>query len=164
MTGRELHWNIAGRDVTVRITEKGAGGSFQAGDRSIEFHVGERTASGGWLVVEGRNFRYYVVRDGDEYTVWLNGRTYRIERLEKHRPAAHPAHAATGEITATMPGKILRVDVRPGDDVSERQPVLLMESMKMESPLYAPKAGRVVEVYCQPGQVVDMGELLMVIE
>jgi len=39
-----------------------------------------------------------------------------------------------------------------------------MESMKMETPLQAPKAGRVVEVRCQPGQVVEMGELLMAIE
>jgi biotin carboxyl carrier protein len=39
-----------------------------------------------------------------------------------------------------------------------------MESMKMESSLLAPKAGRVVEIRCAAGQVVEMGEVLMIVE
>ena len=46
----------------------------------------------------------------------------------------------------------------------EGQTVVVMESMKKETPLQSPKAGRVTEVRCQSGQVVDMGELLLVIE
>ena len=54
--------------------------------------------------------------------------------------------------------------VKVGDTVEEKQTVAIMESMKMESALLAPKAGRVAKIGCQAGQVVDMGEILMVIE
>ena len=63
-----------------------------------------------------------------------------------------------------MPGKLLRLEVAVGDMVSEKQIVALMESMKMETALYAPQAGRVAEIRCQPGQVVEMGEVIMVID
>ena len=63
-----------------------------------------------------------------------------------------------------MPGKVLRIDVRAGDTVEEKQALVIMESMKMESALRAPKAGRVTAIRCEPGQIVEMGELLMLIE
>ena len=72
-------------------------------------------------------------------------------------------YTGRGEITALMPGKILRIEVKVGDTVAEKQTVAIMESMKMESALHAPKAGRVAAIHCQPGQVVEMGELLIVI-
>ena len=82
---------------------------------------------------------------------------------EKSR-IVHSPMASSGEITALMPGKLLSIDVAVGDTVSEKQPVATMESMKMETTLHAPISGRVTEIRCQPGQVVDMGEILIVIE
>ena len=66
-------------------------------------------------------------------------------------------------MTALMPGKLLRIEVAIGDTVFEKQPVATMESMKMESTLYAAKAGRVSEIRCEPGQILDMGQVVMVI-
>jgi len=63
-----------------------------------------------------------------------------------------------------MPGKLLRIEVSVGDTVAEKQTVAIMESMKMETALVAPAAGRVAEIRCQAGQVVDIGEVVMVIE
>jgi urea carboxylase len=62
-----------------------------------------------------------------------------------------------------MPGKILRIEVAVGETVAEKQTVATMESMKMESALHAPMSGRVAEIRSKPGQVVDMGEIIMVI-
>ena len=61
-----------------------------------------------------------------------------------------------------MPGKLLRLEVSLGDNVIARQPV--MESMKMETALYAPKADRVADIRCEPGQTLDMGQVIPVIE
>ena len=63
-----------------------------------------------------------------------------------------------------MPGKLLRLEVAVGDTVTEKQTVATMESMKMESALHAPKSGRISEIRRQPGEVVEMGEILMVVE
>jgi len=63
-----------------------------------------------------------------------------------------------------MPGKIVRVLVKAGDAVRARQPLVVVEAMKMENELGSPKAGRVKEVSVQEGQSVEAGRLLVVVE
>jgi 3-methylcrotonyl-CoA carboxylase alpha subunit len=163
MTGRELHWASHEQEIVVRIEETGGKGSLHIADKSYDFVVHDRQPDGGWLEIQGKNHRFYLHRNREEITVWIDGRTYRLTRLQKGQVADHAA-VAGGEVRALMPGKVLRVEVAVGDAVTERQPVVTMESMKMESALAAPRAGTVVAVQCQVGQIVDMGEVLVIIE
>jgi biotin carboxyl carrier protein len=73
---------------------------------------------------------------------------------------------ASGEqrVVAPMPGRVLRVLVRPGDDVAARQGLVVVEAMKMENELGAVRAGRVREVVVDEGVSVEAGRLLIVIE
>ena len=66
-------------------------------------------------------------------------------------------------IVAPMPGKVVRVLGKPGDAVVHRQPVVVIEAMKMENELRALRDGTVAEVLVQEGQSVDAGALLAVI-
>ena len=74
--------------------------------------------------------------------------------------------AATGpqRVTAPMPGKIVRVLVKMGDDVAARQPLVVVEAMKMENELRAGREGTVADVHAQEGQSVEAGALLVVIQ
>jgi biotin carboxyl carrier protein len=63
-----------------------------------------------------------------------------------------------------MPGKIVRVFVRPGDTVTARQPLVVVEAMKMENELRAGRAGTVAEVHAREGASVEAGALLIVIQ
>jgi biotin carboxyl carrier protein len=114
------------------------------------------------IEIAGKRHRFYVLHHRDSTTVWLDGRTYYLPRTH-NTGSGHASASGSGEVTALMPGKLLRVEVAVGDVVSEKQPVALMESMKMESALYASKTGRVSEIRCEPGQVLDMGQVVMVI-
>jgi biotin carboxyl carrier protein len=67
-------------------------------------------------------------------------------------------------ILAPMPGRVLRLLVKPGDEVALRQGLVVIEAMKMENELGAPKAGRVTEVAVTEGTSVEAGRLLVVIE
>jgi biotin carboxyl carrier protein len=67
-------------------------------------------------------------------------------------------------IIAPMPGRVVRVLVGPGDEVAVRQPVIVVEAMKMENELRSPKAGRVKDVNVAPGTSVEAGRILVVIE
>ena len=160
MTSREFHWHIAGQDVTVRVEESKGHGIFHVAGGSLPFRLLESNR----IEIDGKRHRFYVLRAGNEFTVWFNGHTYHFARIERGHLGQAASIAASGEIRALMPGKILRIEVGAGDAVEEKQTVVIMESMKMESALRAPRAGRVVDIRCNPGQIVEMGELLVVIE
>jgi acetyl/propionyl-CoA carboxylase alpha subunit len=125
--------------------------------------VVERTSQGGRIEVNRHSLPYYIHNDRNELIVWFKGRTYRIERTEKRRAANSFSDSLSGEVTALMPGKILRIEVKEGEQVIEKQPVIIMESMKMESTLVASKGGQICQIRCYVGQIVDMGEVLMTI-
>ena len=63
-----------------------------------------------------------------------------------------------------MPGSVVRVMVAPGDSVQARQPVLVIEAMKMEHEIVAPAAGVVTELRVAEGAQVETGAVLAVIE
>jgi biotin carboxyl carrier protein len=66
-------------------------------------------------------------------------------------------------VVAPMPGKIVRVLVSKGDIVKPRQPLVVIEAMKMENELRASADGKVAELYVLEGQSVDAGALLAVV-
>jgi biotin carboxyl carrier protein len=63
-----------------------------------------------------------------------------------------------------MPGRVVRVLVQPGDEVTARQGLVVIEAMKMENELTAVRSGRIREVTVAPGAAVEAGRLLVVIE
>ena len=68
------------------------------------------------------------------------------------------------EIRAEMVASVLQIDVLPGATVTAGQTLLLLESMKMEIPVLAEDAGRVTEVRVSVGDVVQEGDLLVVLD
>ncbi|MBD3344602.1 MAG: pyruvate carboxylase, partial [Chitinivibrionales bacterium] len=69
---------------------------------------------------------------------------------------ANPDH-----IGATMPGMVVKVHVEEGTEVSKGHKLLVLEAMKMETTIYAEKAGKVGQVLVKPGNQVETGDLLL---
>lgn len=63
-----------------------------------------------------------------------------------------------------MTGKIISVEVKVGDTVSEDDVICILESMKMENPIVAPVGGKIVELGVAPNQTVETGKMIAVIE
>jgi biotin carboxyl carrier protein len=94
--------------------------------------------------------------NGVAMSVSLNGR--------RRAPGEHGDQTAGPQrVLSPMPGKVLRVLVRPGDAVRARQPIAVIEAMKMENEIRAGRDGRVTEVAVRDGQSVDGGTLVAVI-
>jgi biotin carboxyl carrier protein len=68
------------------------------------------------------------------------------------------------EVKAPMPGKILEVLVKVGDQVKEDDEMVMLEAMKMENPIYAPAGGTVKEILVKAGDSVETEQLMMVIQ
>ena len=78
-----------------------------------------------------------------------------------HEPVSTPEQAA---IVAPMPGTVIRVLAEPGARVAARQPLVVLEAMKMETPLAAPYAATVTAVHVAEGARVAGGALLVELE
>lgn len=78
-------------------------------------------------------------------------------------PAAPVSLAAGETVAAPMPGNILRVDVKEGDKVKSGQILVILEAMKMENEIVAPKDATVVQVATSKGAVVETGTPLIVL-
>jgi biotin carboxyl carrier protein len=115
---------------------------------SYEVTIAPDPASGGLIVRVGET----------PLAVSINGRR-RWGRKEE------TVHTGTGpqRIVAPMPGKIVRVLVKKGEAVRARQPVVIIEAMKMENDVRAASDGTLAEIHVRDGQSVEAGALLAVI-
>lgn len=105
-----------------------------------------------------------------DFDVHLDGRTIPVQirpagsfgRQKKDGSGA----TTTGpqRVTSPMPGKVVRVLVKPGEMVTARQGLVVVEAMKMENELRAARDGRVRDVSVSEGQSVDAGSLLLIVE
>jgi biotin carboxyl carrier protein len=117
---------------------------------------------------------YSVLVDGRSYEVRVDGanisvsqRTFRVELVDPRRWNRDRNHRQTEgvqNIAATMPGKVVRVLVSPGDQVEAGQGLIVVEAMKMQNEMKAVRAGRVVTLAAVAGATVNAGEILATIE
>jgi biotin carboxyl carrier protein len=108
-----------------------------------------------------------VVARGEEFAVALGGRTHRLRLLDERALRQRRGKAVSEggrEVRAVMPGKVVAVLVEPGAQVEVGQGLLVIEAMKMENEIAAPRAGTVQEIRVSPGQAVEAGEILAIVE
>jgi biotin carboxyl carrier protein len=166
--------DVNGRSTSVTVTRRDGRFVVAVGERrwtvdaaAIGTHTMslllEHDASPG--VVESREMS--LARDAvtDQIVVGLGATPIGV-RLESRRRWARKDDAHTTgpqRIVAPMPGKIVRVLARVGDAVVHRQPIVVIEAMKMENELRAARDGVVTDVLVREGQSVDAGTPLAVI-
>ena len=113
------------------------------------------------VAIESSGNRSYLVHvDGRAVPVTLLGANSRRTRARGHGAA----DTGSVSIVAPMPGRIVKVLVKPGDTVAPRQALVVVEAMKMENELRSPRAGTVVEVRAREGAPVDANVLLVLLE
>jgi len=107
----------------------------------------------------GRTLRAHVAVEGDRAWVNLDGHVLVFDAL------LGPTNASMeGGLTAPMPGVVLDVRVAEGDQVEQGQPLMVLEAMKMENVLRAPRDGKIERVDAQVGAAIEKGAALVTYE
>jgi len=131
--------------------------------------VPHRWEPGGTLVLtlEEHAVEMMVLKLGaGRYEIWLGGERHLVEE-ERGRAGSQGGGSEDDTLViAPMPAKIVRIGVKAGDDVSDGQTLVVLESMKMELGVTAPRAGRVQRIGAEVkvGAIVPAGTLLVELE
>lgn len=114
------------------------------------------------IEINGQMKTAFVQKIGEMLWVHLDGETftYRPEKKVSSRKKSNSSGSA-GDVEAPMPGKITKIAVSPGDQVSKGQLLVVLEAMKMEYSLKSSTSGKVNAVKCKVGDQVALGQLLV---
>jgi biotin carboxyl carrier protein len=105
-----------------------------------------------------------VVVDGWRFEVDLEGEDRARLRERATRARGDRVRGGPLELRAIIPGRVVSVDVADGDVVEAGQRVLVVEAMKMQNELRAPRAGTIGRLAVGAGQTVELGDLLLAVE
>jgi Acetyl/propionyl-CoA carboxylase, alpha subunit len=147
--------------VEGQLTQVADGWSFDWLDRA---HGPAR------LSRDGHSQVVLVEGSGTDWTVTLGGRRIAVtvrtwrERVLAEAEVTAVADRGPLEITATLPGLIVGVEVSLGSEVRQGDPLLSVEAMKMQNEVRAPRDGRVTTIAVQAGETVARGALLLRLE
>jgi 3-methylcrotonyl-CoA carboxylase alpha subunit len=133
-------------------------------DEALPAFTVEPAGSGTFVFVQGEERRvFHCVREGATIHLFWDGVSY---RLEDEKEGARPAHRRDkgGGLEATMPGKVIAVKASPGQAVKKGEEVVVIEAMKMENALRAPRDGTIKTVAVKVGDMVGPGSVLVELE
>lgn len=138
-------------------------GTYRAviGGEVISFRALEAQNGGTILVMGGERVTAHVVRAGTDRHVALGGEVYVLGQPQmRGSTAAKRGGAASGDLTAQMPGQVREIMAAAGDPVTRGQTILLLEAMKMEIKVTAPIDGTLTRLLVKVGEVVERGQRL----
>ena len=146
--------SVGGKDYPVRIVRQGDILTVYVNERPYQVQPLAPVAEG----------PAKVLVDAKEYEVEMKGAASAARRPAAGAPKRPAPPGGAGAITSQMTGRIIRVDVAPGQQVKEGDVLLIIEAMKMENEVLAPAAGTVKEVAVAAGARISEGDLLVILD
>lgn len=149
------------------------GGGVHVDGRDVRAHVADVEGTPVRLVTIGDAVHRVLVRRGARrgvYTLSIDGHRYEVDALDergrtiRELSGASAAAAGPAPLVAPMPGLIVRIHAKAGDQVQAGQGLVVMEAMKMENELRATTTARVRAVLVTVGAAVEKGTVLLEME
>ncbi|HEV2186098.1 MAG TPA: biotin/lipoyl-containing protein, partial [Stellaceae bacterium] len=150
-----------GEDVlTVAATASGDSWDLRLGERRCQSAASFAPDGAATLTLDGTRSHAIVLEHAGILAVFIAGEGWAFARVD---PLAPPAGADihAGRLSAPMPGKVVQLLVAAGDNVRRGQPLIVIEAMKMEHTIAAPRDGAVETVSYAVGDLVEEGAELI---
>jgi biotin carboxyl carrier protein len=159
---------IDGAAVPVEVEEQAGRHVVVVGEERLEIDA-RPVAAGCWsLCIGDACYLAAVAEDEGGYVVEVDGESHRIRVEEETRYVIRTRGGRAGAggqvLKAPMSGRVVLVEVAPGQAVRPGDGLVILEAMKMENEFRATAAGTVREVRVQAGQAVNAGDVLVVID
>ena len=160
----ELHFDAGGRKLSGKI-QTHSDGSFnlQTQDSSVAVSATE-TGDRMSLRLDGVKRELGIVRRDKGIVVILNGRNHALNYVDLLSPNLNEVGVGS-QLRAPLPARVTHVYVKVGDTVQKGAPLIVLEAMKMEITLTAPREGAIERVFCVEGEMTTEGmELISLAE
>jgi len=131
--------------------------------RLLEEGASRRVTLGPARQVDGGRRRREVLIDGFRFEVDVESEQIALLRERAQRGRAVSAHSGPLEVRAIIPGRVVSIAVMAGDAIAAGEQLLVVEAMKMQNELRAPRDGTVERLAVGPGETIEVGDLLVVI-
>ena len=153
---------LDGRESEIGIAKRRPGLVLTIDGRAVE--VAELPAEDGAfnLLIDGTPQRGWRYRIGNELHIRLGGRSFVLEVMDHH--AGGKSGASGNELRAEMPGTVVEIACQPGAQVAAGQPLLTIESMKMQMIISAPFDAVVETVHVAPNASFERAALLVTLK
>src|SRR5258708_24824811 len=157
----EYVYQTATESQAVTIEGDGEGFVVRIGERT--YRVQREPSQPGEIAfsIENRHYRAYVASDGSQRWVAFDAHVIALTKVDPTQRRAIRQRAGTDNLTATMPGQVVKILAGPGDIVKRGQALIVLEAMKMELRLTAPHDGKVIRVLVRQGEIVERGQSLL---
>ena len=159
-----------GETLRIGLRESGEGQyEVTLGDETVHVDAVRSGPTIYSIIEDGQQFEAMVDERGAHgFDVLVGGRLFHLESIDERTMllAGSAAAIVSGpqNVEAEMPGKVVRVNLAPGDAVGEGQGVVVIEAMKMENEIPSPIDGVLAQIAVSEGQTVEAGVLLFVVE
>jgi 3-methylcrotonyl-CoA carboxylase alpha subunit len=158
---RCLHFKHEDENIAVTVTYHNTSNyTVQIKDKTYAVNIQEKTNHSLRFAMNDSIQTMQVIQYQQQMWVICDGVEYALQNIERLH-TANVAHEQQGHLTAPMPGAIVTVHVKAGDKVQKDDCLVVMEAMKMEHSIYAPRAGVVREVFYVAGDRVAEGAELL---
>jgi biotin carboxyl carrier protein len=141
--------------------------SSKVNDKSITISMA-RISENCLLIFKGDKVqKVYAAASGQKVFVHLNGQVIALEKIADDRKSFSKdalEFGAKDHVATPMPGKVVKILVAVGDKIALKQPLVIVESMKMENELKSPSNGTVKSIHFVPGDLVGTGQPIIKIE
>ena len=161
---------IGEKDVTITVEELG-GSNYKVSIDGVEHVVDAHQVAGQlWSILyQGASFVVDVTQlPTEEYEVLIQGDCHKFTLMNEQRRAMLRAggkgSAGKAMVTSPMPGKVVKLLVKEGQEVGAGEGVVVVEAMKMENELKSAVTGKVKEIFVKEGEVVELGSKLLLVE
>jgi 3-methylcrotonyl-CoA carboxylase alpha subunit len=147
-------------EISIEVTTSGTGWSLRIGCRcfeaTAELGPHDRLA----ITLDGIRSAPILLAHASSIAVFIGGESWHLEEIDPFAPP-EGADAGAGRLTAPMPGRVIELLVAPGAAVRKGEPMMVIEAMKMEHTIAAPRDGIVAAVNFAAGDPVEEGAELI---
>lgn len=156
---------VSGQTARLEVREVKGRYRVELAGKTLELDLVQTGLHDVSVISDGVSYDLSLEKTAEGFAVFARGDRFDVELKDAAKGAVleKVTHRGPHKMTAPMPGKIVKVLVKPGETVEAGRGLVVMEAMKMENELKTPRTGTVREIMVEEGQAVEVGALLLIV-